>query len=138
MKDRAIDFYIKGLPFESRQNIFEGLENIGVRTVERLLEKDEDYPSYKRMKYNDEQIRQQVFQSVPRFQAINNIMIQNERYPLFSNPEDTYQSAMEYVNLLKKKTKEELLQEFGCSWEEYVPKKYILKKTPSSEDIIFE
>ena len=33
-----------------------------------------------------------------------------------------------YVNLLKEKTEEELKEEFGCSWEDYVPEIY-QKKT---------
>lgn len=138
MNDRAIDFYVKGLPFDIRQGIFQRLDTVGVGKIEKLLEKNIGYPRYKSMGYNDEQIANQERKSVSRFKDVNDFMIENERYPLFSNPEDTYQSATEYVNLLKKKTKEELAEEFGCSWEEYVPKKYPTKTKPSSEDIIFE
>lgn len=124
MTNRAIDFLIKGLNFNVRQDIFKSLEDIGVKTVEQLLEKEKGYPTYKKLKYTDEQINQQVLKSVPRFQKVNEIMLDNERYPLFSNPEDTYKSANEYVNLLKKKTLEELKEEFGSDWENYIPKKY--------------
>ena len=124
MANRAIDFYIKRLELDIRQDIFKKLEDIGVKSVEKLLEKNDGYPTFKKMKYTEEQIDRQVSKSIPKFQQVNQVMIDNERYPLFSKPEDTYKSAIEYVNLLKKKTKEELLEEFGCDWENYVPKKY--------------
>ena len=125
MADRSIDFYIKGLALDVRQEIFQRLDKVGVGKIEKLLEKNIGYPIYKSMGYTDEQISNQEAKSVIRFEAVNEIMIEHERYPLFSNPTDTFQSANEYVDLLKKKTKEELFIEFGCDWENYLPKRYV-------------
>ena len=45
----------------------------------------------------------------------------NGRKKLFPEPEDTYKSSVMYVHLMKKQSKEELLEEFGCLWEDYMP-----------------
>lgn len=138
MNERSIDFFVKGLSFDVRQEIFKRLETVGLGKIEKLLEKNIGYPRYRSMGYTDDDIADQERKSVTRFQAVNDYMIENERYPLFSNPEDTYQSAKEYVNLLNKKTKEELLAEFGCSWEEYIPRTYKQKAKSSSGERLVE
>lgn len=138
MTDRSIDFFVKGLSFDVRQEVFQGLDKIGLGKIEKLLEKNDGYPIYRSMGYSDDQIANQEAKSVVRFQAVNDIMTSNERYPLFSNPEDTYQSAKEYLNLLKKKSKEELLAEFGCLWEDYIPRVYIKKNNIIDQQCIEE
>lgn len=121
MNERPIDFYIKGLPFDVRQEIFKRLDDAGVGKIEKLLEKPIGYPRYRSMGYTDEQIARQEAKSTARFSAVNAVLAENGRPPLFSDPGDTYRSALEYTVLLKKQTAEELTERFGCLWNEYVP-----------------
>ena len=121
MNERAVDFYIKGLPFDDRQEIFKRLETVAPK-IEKLLEKPLGYPRYRSVGYTDEQIASQESKGSASFRAVNDFVLSVGRRPFFSNPDDTYVSATEYVELMKKRTKEELAGIFGCSWEEYVPK----------------
>lgn len=121
---RVIDYYIKGLPLGVRQDIFKGLQDIGSMTIKCLLEKKEGYPKYKRMGLSDEQILNQIERAKEEFEAVNNIMMKNERYPLFEDSSDTYKASGEYIELLKKRKEEELIEKFGCTFEEYIPRIY--------------
>ena len=121
MNERAVDFYIKGLPFDDRQEIFKRLETVAPK-IEKLLEKPLGYPRYRSVSYTDEQIASQESKGSARFRAVNDFVLSVGRCPFFSNPDDTYTSATEYAELMKKRTKEELDELFGCPWEEYVPK----------------
>lgn len=121
---RYIDYYIKGLPFDIRQELFNRIDSIGEMTVKCLLEKDEGYPKYKRMGLTNEEIFNQIKKTIARFEAVNDIMIANERYPLFTDPSDTFQSSQEYTEMLERKSEEELIEFFGCTWDDYEPKVY--------------
>ena len=121
MNDRPIDFYIKGLPFDVRQEIFKRLDTVGFGKIEKLLEKPIGYPIFHSMGLADEEIKKQEAKSTARFAAVNAVLAENGRPPLFSAPDDTYRSALEYTLLLKKQTEEELINQFGCLWEAYTP-----------------
>ena len=144
MTIRMIDYYIKNLPFDERQKIFDALEAINTSIVEKLLEKNEGYPRYKSMGFNDEQIASMLKKSVVRFERANALMIENGRPPLFENPEDTYCSALRYVEIMRSYRQSEhdsvypsltdfgkkrewvdvLIEKMGCTWEEYLPENY--------------
>jgi hypothetical protein len=121
MNDRPIDFYIKGLPFDDRQEIFRRMEACLAGKMEKLMQKHIGYPIFRSLGYGEEEIARQEAKSTARFRAVNEYMRTCGRPDLFSDPEDTCQSAYEYVDLLKKVSKEELKERFGCTWEEYVP-----------------
>ena len=55
---------------------------------------------------------------------INEILIENGRKPFFSNTEDSYQTAYEYRELMKRRTEEELYEIFGCSFKDYIPETF--------------
>jgi hypothetical protein len=97
MSIRAIDYYIKKLSFDARQEIFKGLDNINPIRVEELLEKEQNYTSFRNKGFSDEDIMKALEQSSRDFEAVNNIMTENERYPLFDEPSDTYKSSLQYV-----------------------------------------
>lgn len=120
MSIKMIDYYIKGLPMDIRQEIFNGLEDIGSMTIKCLLEKN-GYPKYKRMGLSDEQIAHQKRMAERKFITVNNIMTDNGRPPLFKEPSDTYESAKRYLELLKREDEETIAKYFGCTWEEYIP-----------------
>ena len=124
MANRSIDYYIKNLSIDVRQKIFNLLREVNPSTVQKLLEKDKGYPSWKSMGIQDEAIAVMLSKSATRFSSINQVMIDNNRPPLFEKSSDTYDSAQKYGDLLKEKTEDELNKEFGCSWEDYVPAKY--------------
>lgn len=135
MVNRSIDYYIKNLGIDVRQEIFNMLRDVNPSVVKKILEKEEDYPSWRRMGINNDGIQTMLSMTATKFSSINKLMIENQRPPLFASPKDTYGSAQKYVDLLKEKTEEELNQEFGCSWEDYVPAKYERKvaEAPSLE-----
>jgi hypothetical protein len=124
MITRTIDYYIKGLPFDVRQRIWELLDDINPERVRKLLEKTDGYPAFHSIGYSEESIAKIIQQSSERFRALNEYLEENNRYPFFSDPTDTYNSSLEYNDLIKKKSTEKLFEEFGCLWEEYVPKEY--------------
>lgn len=133
MANRSIDYYIKNLEIDVRQEIFNMLRDINPSIVKKLLEKEDDYPSWRSMGINSDQIQMMLSSSTTKFSSINKIMTENERPPLFRSPKDTYGCAQKYVDLLKEKTEKELEEEFGCSWEDYKPTKYEreAEETPS-------
>ena len=133
MENRSIDYYIKNLSIDVRQKIFNMLREVNPSTVQKLLEKDNGYPSWKSMGIQDDAIAVMLSKSATRFSAINQVMIENDRPPLFVKPSDTYVSAQKYVDLLKEKTKKELNEEFGCSWDDYKPETYQKKTTDDPE-----
>lgn len=124
MANRSIDYYIKNLSIDVRQDIFNLLREINPSIVQKMLEKEENYPSWRSMGIKDNEIQMMLSASSTKFSSINKLMTDNERPPLFTRPKDTYGCAQKYVDLLKEKTPEELKREFGCSWEDYVPAKY--------------
>lgn len=133
MANRAIDYYIKNLDIDVRQEIFNMLRDVNPSIVKKLLEKNDDYPSWRSMGISSDEIQTMLLSSSTKFSSINKLMTENERPPLFTSPEDTYGCAQKYVDLLKEKTEEELNQEFGCSWEDYKPTTY-QKRTADAPD----
>ena len=135
MANRAIDYYIKNLSIEVRQEVFNMLRDVNPSIVQKILEKEEGYPSWKSMGLTDNEIQMMLSASTAKFYSINKLMVANKRPPLFAKSKDTYSCAKKYVDLLKEKTPEELEKEFGCSWEDYVPAKYERKadEAPSLE-----
>lgn len=121
---RAIDYYIKNLPFDVRQEVYKKMKKVNPTIVNYLLERDMNYPSFRKIVLSEEGIEKWLAKSTANFEAVNNVMTENERYPLFEDAADTYKSAAEYVELLKLRTDEELVNMFGCTWEEYTPKIY--------------
>ncbi len=124
MANRSIDYYIKNLSMEVRQELYGMLDDVNPSTVKKLLEKEEDYPSWRSMGFKSDSIAVMLSKSSAKFATINKTMIENQRPPLFEKTSDTYSCAQKYVDLLKEKTEEELNEEFGCSWEDYVPETY--------------
>lgn len=133
MANRSIDYYIKGLGIGVRQEIFNMLRDVNPSIVKKLLEKEDDYPTWRRMGIDNDGIQMLLSKSVAKFSSINKIMIENERPPLFESSKDTYKAAQKYVDLLKEKTEEELKEEFGCSWEDYVPTTYQAKRSEAPD-----
>ena len=135
MANKSIDYYIKNLSIDVRQEIFNMLRDVNPSIVQKLLEKEEGYPSWKSMGASDNDIQMMLAASTAKFYSINKLMVANNRPPLFAKSKDTYRCAQKYVDLLKEKTPEELEKEFGCSWEDYVPEKYERKvpEAPSRE-----
>ena len=125
MYDTVLDFYIKAMEPEARKQIFWDMQKINGIAIEHMLEKEVGYPRLKSMGLSKEDIEGYLAQYIKEFQNINNIMIGNKRKPIFEEPEDTLKSAQRYKYVNAKRTPEELLEIFGCTWEEYVPEEHI-------------
>lgn len=116
-----LSYHLKGLPFDTRQEIYNRIDAIGVRAMENCLQAPDDYPGWRRVGYNDEQLARHLDKIRVRLRAVNQAMTDAERMPLFANPEDTYESAKTYFQLTAKRTPEELEAYFGCTFNNYWP-----------------
>lgn len=122
MADRALDFYMKGLPIDVRQRLFDFMKNEISETMMRwFLEKDDGYPSLHSCGYSDDEIKIICESCAPKFELVNQMMAERGRAPLFTNPHDACLSAFEHTELMKVRTAEELLEYFGCTYDEFVP-----------------
>lgn len=144
MSIRMIDYYVKGLSFDARREIFTALEKINTSTVEKMLEKEKGYPRYKSMRFSDEEIAVMLNRKALQFRYVNELMIKNGRPPLFSEPDDTYLSSLRYVELMRRYREREsdsiypditdfgrkremvdvLIEIMGCPWKDYIPQSY--------------
>ncbi|MCD7840677.1 MAG: hypothetical protein LUG46_08645 [Erysipelotrichaceae bacterium] len=127
---RKVDFLTKGLPVKTRRRFFKLMDDINPVSVEYLLDKPNNYKMLRSMNYTDENIEDYLARKINDFKAVNDFMIDNNRYPVFTNPNDTYQSSIEYHELLDMQPIENLQNEFGCKYADYVPKSYRLLKCP--------
>ena len=122
MADKALDFYMKGLSIKVRQHLFHHMKHeISQTMVKWFLEKASGYPPLRACGFSDDQIQSICDSYANKFEYPNQVMAEHGRPPLFSNPHDVYQSAQEYVELMKDRSKEELVALFGCSYQEYAP-----------------
>lgn len=142
MAIRMIDYYVKNLPFDARQEIFNALERINVCAVEKMLEKEIGYPRFRSVGYSDEDISNHLRKKSAHFQRVNELMVKNGRPPIFENPFDTYESSIKYVEIMRRYRECEsesdfpscitdfgkrremvdvLIKKMGCTWEDYTP-----------------
>ena len=122
MTGRALDYYAKGLPIDARQRLFDHMDReISETMMKWLAERKEGYPSLCGCGFSDGQIRQIGESYVEKFEHPNQVMADYGRLPLFGDSHDSFRSAQEYLELMKIRSDEELLQLFGCSFEDYVP-----------------
>ena len=149
MSIRMIDYYVKNLPFDSRQEIFDALEKVNVSAVEKMLEKEEGYPRFRSVGYSDEDIASHLRKKSLHFLRVNELMIKNGRPPLFPDPDDTYACSKIYVEIMRRYREREsdspypssltdfgkrremvdvLIKKMGCSWSDYVPQSYTESK----------
>ena len=144
MTIRMIDYYVKGLPFDARQEIFDALERVNVLAVEKMLEKEVGYPGFRSVGYSDEDIASHLKKKSLHFARVNELMIKNGRPPLFTDPANTYESSLRYVEIMRCYRQKEtdskspsltdfgkerewvdaLIKKMGCSWNDYVPESY--------------
>ena len=144
MSIRMIDYYVKNLPFDSRQEIFSALERINVNAVEKMLEKEKGYPRFRSVGYSDEDIASHLRKKALHFERVNKLMIKNGRPPLFADPSDTYESSLRYVEIMRCYRQREtdskypsltdfgkerewvdvLIKKMGSSWDDYIPESY--------------
>ncbi len=144
MSIRMIDYYVKHLPFDTRQEIFAALDKINPLTIKKILEKDKGYPTYRSIGYTDENIANQLRKMNVRFQNVNELMVKNGRPPLFADTTDTYACSLRFVEIMRRYREREsdsalpsltdcgvrremvdvLIQIMGCTWDEYIPQTY--------------
>lgn len=144
MSIRMIDYYVKNLPFDARQEIFKALERVNVLAVEKMLEKETGYPRFRSVGYSDEDIASHLRKKSLHFERVNELMVKNGRPPLFADPSDTYESSLRYVEIMRRYREREsdssypsltdfgkqremvdvLIEKMGCTWNDYIPESY--------------
>lgn len=145
MSIRMVDYYVKGLSFDARQEIFKALERVNVLAVEKMLEKEAGYPRFRSVGYSDEDIASHLRKKALHFARVNELMVKNGRPPLFADPSDTYGSSLRYVEIMRRyreresdsvfpsltdfgkrcETVDVLVEKMGCSWKDYIPETYL-------------
>lgn len=114
MASRALDYYTEGLPIEVRQKLFHHMKDeISPTMIRWFLEKDDGYPSFHSCGFSDDNIASIGATYVEKFELANQVMADNERPPLFSDPHDSYKSAQEYMRIMQERSDEELAGIFG-------------------------
>ena len=123
---RILDYYDKGLDMDTRiYQLFEYLtREISPTFCRYFTEKSTGHKSFRSMGMNDEQIRIMEQKYAEKFCHVNSIMISHDRMPLFPDPDDTARSSAEYLELMKIRSREELIEIFGCTYDEYQPLPY--------------
>ena len=122
MADRALDFRMKGLPADVRQELFCYLHyDISETTILWFLEKEAGYPSFRSCGFSEGDIELIGESYVEKFEHPNQVLAEHGRPPLFSDPHDSFKSAQQYEELMKLRSKEELRALFGCTFAEYQP-----------------
>lgn len=120
MADKMLDYYMKGLPIGVRQALFHHMSfEISETMVRWFLEKEDGYPSFRSCGFSDEEIGLIGETYAAKFEHANQVMAENGRPPLFGDPHDSYWSAREHTELMKKRSGEELAAMFGCSFADY-------------------
>ncbi len=120
---------MKGLPIEVRQKLFYHMKTeISETMVRWFLDKEDGYPSFRSCGFSDDEIDLISETYAAKFEHANQILADNGHPPLFSNPHDSYRSAQEHAELMKKRSDEELARMFGCSFADYMP----TRRLPSS------
>ena len=129
MSGRVLDDYMKGLPIEVRQQLFHHMRHeISETMVRWFLEKEDGYPSFHSCGFSDDEIELIGESYAEKLEHANQIMADNGRPPLFSDPHDSFRSAQEHAELMKERSDEELARMFGCSFADYMP----TRRLPSS------
>ena len=120
--DRRLDYLLRGLSGVESSTVFHCLEDIGHYNIQSMLEKEEGYPSLRELGYSDKAISKLEVLVGDRFKAVNDHLAKLNRCPFFEDPYDTFASAKEYLELLKKRPYQELVEYFGAEYFDYVPK----------------
>ena len=122
MADKALDYYMKGLSIEVRQKLFYHMKTeISGTMIRWFLEEEDGYLSFRSCGFSDGEIELIGESYAEKFEHANQIMADNGRPPLFSDPHDSYLSAQEHTELMKERSDEELARMFGCSFADYTP-----------------
>lgn len=122
---KLIDLRVSGLPFDDRQNIHKLVYDIGSRSMEKMVEERDGFPSYRRMKYTDEQIENETANTVDRCRAVNEYMEKVGRPALFHHLDDKYLLAWEYYELVRYQEEEEFAKKYFVRTEKTPLQEYI-------------
>lgn len=109
---RLIDLKITGLPFDDRQSIHKLIDAIGLHKMECMAEEKDGFVVYHAIGYTDVQIESQKHKVRKRCKAVNDYMEKVGRPILFTNLEDTYQTAWEYYELMRYQNVDEFTQKY--------------------------
>jgi len=120
--EKALDYYMKGLPAEVRQALLHHMKTEVSETIIRWFpEKEDGYPSFRSCGFSDDEIELIGETYAEKFEHANQVMAANGRPALFSDPHDSYLSAREHAEIMRGRSDEELARMFGCSFADYIP-----------------
>lgn len=121
---RKTDFYLKGMNLLVKQELYRLIDNAGPNECEKIANRN------LLEKLHEDSRKLFLERKWYQFAIINDFLIARNRQPLFSNPSDVKQSAIEYIDAMKYYLDDSfgrcsILEEFfGCTFDEYVPKPY--------------
>lgn len=104
--NRIIDNLTSYLNLEERQTLAEKIKDLPEQTIQMILEKDNNYPSFRSMGYSNEDIINVNKKLSSLFIDINKYMIGKGIPPLFTDPSNTYLSSQECEHIISKQDEE--------------------------------
>ena len=81
--------------------------------MRHMAEEKDGFPTYKALGYTDEDIAHQKQKVKTRVDTVNEYVRQRGKPLLFTNPQDTYQTAWEYYELMRFHYKEDFAQKYA-------------------------
>ena len=118
---KKTDFLLKGADSWLQQTVLQKMRDLDPEEMEYLTEKDAGYPKFKEEDFSDEYIRLTEEESATAFKEINELLAKYGRRPFFTDPDDTCRSAKEYLDLMKRRPYQELVELFGAVFGDYEP-----------------
>ena len=101
------------------------MDKLNPLSLEHLLEKPDGYSYFNSIHYTEKDIEEYIERVKVEFEEVNAFMIEHGRHPLFTITDDLYLTCQEYFDIMKMRPLQELEEEFGCRFQDYVPRVYV-------------
>ena len=110
---RLFNLLTEDLHYTEKEKLLRLIEAIGHGMMCHMAEEKDGFPTYKALGYNDGDIAHHKQKVIARVNAVNAYAIQLGKPLLFTNPQDTYQTAWEYYELMRFHYKEDFIQKYA-------------------------
>lgn len=110
---RLFNLITEDLHYTEKEKLLRLIEAIGHGMMRHMAEEKDGFPTYKTLGYTDEDIAHQKQKVKTRVNAVNEYVKQLGKPLLFTDPQDTYQTAWEYYELMRFHYKEDFAQKYA-------------------------
>lgn len=110
---RLFNLKTENLYYTEKEKLLRLIEAIGHHMMCHMVEEKDGFPTYKALGYNENDIYEQKQKVISRVTAVNDYAKQLGMPPFFTDPEDTYQTAWEYYELMRFYYKEDFVGKYA-------------------------